>query len=183
MNTENYERKIKSDRVGKDEFFKEHLQSPIPQEERKDFTKLNYFEPDLNYRFELELEEFDQKESLKIEDTGGNLRNFLKWGKFTFKINEQDYILYAYKSHETETRLFIPFKDATSGKETYGAGRYIDLEEERDKIDDKWILDFNLATNPWCAYSNNYVCPLIPFENILKVEIKAGEKSYKKPKE
>ncbi|MCD6176553.1 MAG: DUF1684 domain-containing protein, partial [Candidatus Cloacimonetes bacterium] len=110
---------------------------------------------------------------------GGNMRDFLKWGKFTFEINNQYYILNAYKSDETETRLFIPFKDATSGKETYGAGRYIDLEEERDKIGNKWILDFNFATNPWCAYSNNYVCPLIPFENILKVEIKAGEKSYK----
>ena len=179
MNTENYKRKIKSDRIEKDKFFKEHVQSPIPLEERGNFTKLNYFEPDLAYRFELELEEFDQKESVKIEDTGGNLRDFLKWGKFTFKINEQDCILYAYKSHEAETRLFIPFKDATSGKETYGAGRYIDLEEERDKIGSKWMLDFNMATNPWCAYSNNYVCPLIPFENILKVEIKTGEKSYK----
>ncbi|MCD6181482.1 MAG: DUF1684 domain-containing protein [Candidatus Cloacimonetes bacterium] len=174
-----YERKIKRDRVGKDEFFKGHFQSPIPPEERGSFTKLHYFEPDLNYRFELELEEFDQKESVKIEDTGGNLRDFLKWGKFSFRIGDQNCVLYAYKSHDAETRLFIPFKDATSGKETYGAGRYIDLEEARDKIGTKWILDFNLATNPWCAYSKDYVCPLIPFENILKVEIKAGEKNYK----
>ena len=103
----------------------------------------------------------------------------MKWGKFTFEINKQEYVLFAYKSNEEETRLFVPFKDATSGKETYGAGRYIDLEEERDKIENKWILDLNFATNPWCAYSHNYVCPLIPFENILQVEIKAGEKSYK----
>lgn len=179
MNTENYKREIVESRIGKDNFFKTHFQSPIPQEERGAFTKLNYFDADSEYHFELELEEFDHKEKVKIEDTGGNLRDFLKWGKFTFKINEQECILYAYKSDDTETRLFIPFKDITSGKETYGAGRYIDLEEERDKLNNKWILDFNLATNPWCAYSNNYVCPLIPFENILKVEILAGEKSYK----
>ncbi|RLC49608.1 MAG: hypothetical protein DRI23_08875 [Candidatus Cloacimonadota bacterium] len=179
MNTENYERKIKSDRVGKDHFFKTRFQSPIPEEERDTFTKLNYFDADLDYRFELELEEFENKESVKIEDTGGNLRDFLKWGKFSFEINGQSCILNAYKSNETETRLFIPFKDATSGKETYGAGRYVDLEEEQHKLGNQWILDFNMATNPRCAYSNNYVCPLIPFENILKVEIKAGEKNYK----
>ncbi len=176
MNTENYKRKIIGDRIEKDKFFKEHVQSPISLEERENFTKLNYFEPNPDYRFELELEEFAYKEKVKIEDTGGNLRNFLKWGKFIFEIENSRCILNAYKSEETEKRLFIPFKDATSGKETYGAGRYIDLEEERDKIGNEWILDFNFATNPWCAYSNNYVCPLIPFENILKVEIKAGEK-------
>jgi len=116
---------------------------------------------------------------VKIEDTGGNLREFLKWGKFTFNVNGKTCFLNAYKSEEAETRLFIPFKDATNGKETYGAGRYLDLYEERDYIEDRWILDFNIATNPWCAYSHNYVCPLIPSENILKVEIKTGEKKYK----
>ena len=178
MNSKTYKNHIELNRIGKDDFFKTHFQSPIPKEERDFFTKLNYYEPNIDYRFELELEEFDHKEIVKIQDTGGNLRDFLKWGKFTFTINGQDCILYAYKSDDTETRLFIPFKDKTSGKETYGAGRYIDIEEERDKLGDKWILDFNLATNPWCAYSHNYVCPLIPFENILKVEINAGEKSY-----
>ncbi|MEA1986452.1 MAG: DUF1684 domain-containing protein [Candidatus Marinimicrobia bacterium] len=176
---ENYKTETIKNRIEKDEFFKEHDQSPILQKEKANFTKLNYFEPNIDYRFELELKEFGKKEKVKIEDTGGNLRDFLKWGKFTFTINEQKCVLFAYKSEAPETRLFIPFKDATSGKETYGAGRYLDLYEERDKIGNKWILDFNLATNPWCAYSPNYVCPLIPFENILKVEIKAGEQSYK----
>ncbi len=179
MNSREYKDQIKLNRIGKDNFFKTDSQSPVPQEERESFTKLNYFDPDFDYRFELELKEFDHKEKVKIEDTGGNLRDFLKWGKFSFEINGQSCILNAYKSNETETRLFIPFKDATSGKETYGAGRYVDLEEEQHKLGNKWILDFNMATNPWCAYSNNYVCPLIPFENILKVEIKAGEKNYK----
>ena len=179
MNAENYKKQIKYDRINKDEFFKQDFQSPIPPEEQANFRKLNYFEPDLNYRFELELEEFNKKEIVNIEDTGGNLRDFFKWGKFTFKIENNTCLLYAYKSEEGENRLFIPFKDASSGKETYGAGRYLDLYEERDKTGNKWILDFNLATNPWCAYSENYVCPLIPFENIVKVKINAGEKNYK----
>ena len=179
MNSKTYKNQVKLIRNGKDNFFKTNFQSPIQPEERTKFTRLNYFEPDLDYRFELELEKLVQQEKVKIEDSGGNLRYFLKWGKFTFEINGQACILYAYKSDETETRIFVPFKDLTSGKETYGAGRYIDLEEERNKIGSKWILDFNFATNPWCAYSHNYVCPLIPFDNILKVEIKAGEKTIK----
>ncbi|MEA2103595.1 MAG: DUF1684 domain-containing protein [Candidatus Cloacimonadota bacterium] len=174
-----YLNQVITGRKQKDEFFASDYQSPIPQEESANFTKLNYFEPDLNYRFELEMIELSEKAKIKIEDTGGNLRDFLKWGKFTFTINDQKCLIYAYKSDEAEARLFIPFKDETSGKETYGAGRYLDLYEERDKIGSKWILDFNMATNPWCAYSPNYVCPLIPFENILKVAIKAGEKNYK----
>ena len=179
MNSENYKNLIKNNRKGKDIFFKQNFQSPIPQEERSNFLKLNYYDPDIKYSFELKLEEFTYKKKVKIEDTGGNLREFLKWGKFTFNVNDRACILNAYKSEETETRLFIPFKDATNGKETYGAGRYLDLYEERDYIEDRWILDLNIATNPWCAYSHNYVCPLIPFENILNVEIKTGEKKYK----
>lgn len=178
MNTEDYKKLIKSNRALKDEFFKESYQSPIPPEERADFKSLHCFEPDLNYRFELELEEFGEKEGLKIEDTGGNMRDFIRSGKFTFKVDTTSCHLYAYKSEEGEDRLFIPFEDATGGKDTYGAGRYLDLYEE-GKTGAKWILDFNLASNPWCAYSANYVCPLIPFENILKVPINAGEKRYK----
>lgn len=178
MNTEDYKKLIKSNRALKDEFFKESYQSPIPPEERANFKSLHYFEPDLNYRFELELEEFGEKEGLKIKDTGGNMRDFIRSGKFTFKVDTTSCHLYAYKSEEGEDRLFIPFKDATGGKDTYGAGRYLDLYEE-GKTGAKWILDFNLASNQWCAYSANYVCPLIPFENILKVPINAGEKRYK----
>ncbi|MCD6177205.1 MAG: DUF1684 domain-containing protein, partial [Candidatus Cloacimonetes bacterium] len=111
MNSQEYNVQIKLNRIGKDNFFKTSFQSPIPSEKIGNFIKLNYFDPDLKYRFELELEEFDHKEKVKIEDTGGNMRDFLKWGKFTFEINNQYYILNAYKSDETETRLFIPFKD------------------------------------------------------------------------
>jgi len=78
--------------------------------------------------------------------------------------------------------LFVPFKDATSGKETYGAGRYLDLEPGRDRTQgEKWILDFNQAYNPWCAYSEAYNCPFVPTENWLEAPIYAGEKDYHLP--
>ena len=82
---------------------------------------------------------------------------------------------YIAKSH----KLFIPFRDQTGGKETYGAGRYIDIDPDKHiNADGKWILDFNVAYNPWCAYSESYTCPIVPTENWLKVPINAGEKNY-----
>jgi len=72
--------------------------------------------------------------------------------------------------------LFIPFKDATSGKETYGAARYLEIEETEVGI---FLVDFNKAYNPYCAYSEAYSCPFPPRENWLEVAIKAGEKKFK----
>jgi uncharacterized protein (DUF1684 family) len=80
-----------------------------------------------------------------------------------------------YKDH-----LFLPFTDLTSGEETYTAGRYIDLSFE-DIIDNKVVIDFNKAYNPYCAYvSGKYNCPIPPRENTLSVAILAGEKNYGK---
>ncbi len=75
--------------------------------------------------------------------------------------------------------LFIPFKDATSGPETYGAGRHLDFDAARDRTaDGKWILDLNRAYNPWCMYSEEYTCPFVPRENCLAMPIRAGEENY-----
>ena len=174
---------IEMDRKIKDRFFAEDWQSPISPEDRSKFNNLNYYLPDPNYRFELELNEHNDKKTVRIEDTNGNIRNFLRWGEFLFKINNEECILQAYKNESGEERLFIPFRDATSGKETYGAGRYIDVGYGKDFTSEgKWILDFNKAYNPWCAYSKNYVCPFVPKENWLNVPVLAGEKDYKKEK-
>jgi uncharacterized protein (DUF1684 family) len=107
------------------------------------------------------------------------MREFFRWGEFRFKIGDKDCTLQVYKSDPQEDRLFISFWDATSGKETYGAGRYLDLETGKHQTSEgKWILDFNRAYNPWCAYSKDYVCPFVPPENWLDVEVRAGEKAY-----
>ncbi len=170
---------IEMQRKEKDRFFAIHPQSPIPAEHRGQFEGLEYYPVDLAYRFELELYEHSDKKALQIEDTGGNARNFLRWGEFRFTIAGKECKLQAYKSEAAEQRLFIPFKDTTSGKETYGAGRYLDLDYDSDRTHDgDWILDFNKAYNPWCAYSENYVCPFVPPENWLDVTVRAGEKIY-----
>jgi uncharacterized protein (DUF1684 family) len=111
--------------------------------------------------------------------TKGQEQDFLRWGEFRFKVGDREQTIQAYKSDPAEERLFILFRDATSGKETYGGGRYLDLESDRDQTaEGKWILDFNKAYNPWCVYSENYTCPLVPPENQLEIPIYAGEKNY-----
>jgi uncharacterized protein (DUF1684 family) len=179
MKISNWKKTLEEERELKDGFFKAHPQSPIPLEERMRFKRLEYYPPDPNYRFELELHEHDEKKSIKIAYTMGEMKEFTRWGEFRFKIGDQEQVLQAYKSSSEEELLSIFFRDATSGKETYGAGRYLDLEPERNcTIDGKWILDFNKAYNPWCAYSEAYTCPFVPPENWLKVPIRAGEKLY-----
>lgn len=172
---------IKMERKQKDIFFSSHPQSPIIAEETLGFEGLVYYPPDQKYRFELELHEHATKDTVNVQDTQGNERQFLRWGEFRFNIQDKECTLQAYKSDPSEERLFMPFKDATSGKETYGAGRYLDLESNQHQTKEgKWVLDFNKAYNPWCAYSENYACPFTPPENWLDVPLYAGEKDFKK---
>ncbi|MBN2275873.1 MAG: DUF1684 domain-containing protein [Bacteroidales bacterium] len=170
---------IIEERNQKDLFFKNHSDSPIPFFYRQQFSGLNYYPPDPDVQFELKLHEHNEKKILKINDTKGNVRKFFRWGEFLFRIKGEECVLQAYKSHSGEEGLFVPFRDKTSGKETYGAGRYIDLDVgEHYTTDGKWILDFNKAYNPWCAYSEYYACPYVEPENWLKVTVYAGEKKY-----
>jgi len=178
METSEWIEHLKRERKGKDTFFRVHPHSPIPFEELRIFKGLDYYRIDPDYRFELKLHEHEKKNIVKMLDTKGNEREFLRWGEFRFKINGKECIIQAFKSDPKEDRLFILFRDSTSGKETYGAGRYLDLEPGRHLTDEKWILDFNQAYNPWCAYNEKYACPLVPQENCLDVAILAGEKKY-----
>jgi len=184
VETSEWRARLEREREEKDGFFAAHWQSPVPPEERGKFSGLAYYPPDPDYRFELELHEHDEKMVVRMTYTKGNEGDFLRWGEFRFRIGGEEQALQAYKSDTDEERLFIPFKDSTSGKETYGAGRYLDLEPGRDITPSgKWILDFNKAYNPWCVYSKDYTCPLVPQENWLEVGILAGEKDYHLNKE
>jgi uncharacterized protein (DUF1684 family) len=106
----------------------------------------------------------------------GTTQRYLRFGYFQFGLNNSQVILQAYKSADRDDdHLFVPFRDKTSGKETYPAARYLDLEI---RPDDTCLLDFNYAYNPYCAYSEDYICPLPPAENWLAVDIRAGELKY-----
>jgi len=179
MENGSWKEALEQERKGKDVFFATHPQSPVALEDKAMFTGLAYFPVNLDFRFELSVHEYKDREVLEIQDTAGDMRQYLRWGKFKFRIDNEECALQAYKSSPDEDQLFIPFKDGTSAKETYGAGRYLDLDPMRDRTPDgKWRLDFNKAYNPWCAYSIRFACPYVPPENWLKVPILAGEKKY-----
>jgi uncharacterized protein (DUF1684 family) len=181
MAVDAWKRQLEKERREKDAFFAGHWQSPIPPEGRAGFGGLDYYPPDPDCRFEIELHEHEEKKIVGMAYTKGEERDFIRWGEFRFRIGGEECVLQAYKSGSEEEQLFILFRDATSGQETYGAGRYLDLDAVRNRTaDGKWILDFNRAYNPWCVYSEQYTCPFVPQENRLTVPVRAGEKNYPK---
>jgi uncharacterized protein (DUF1684 family) len=179
MNIKDWKRRIESERQAKDWFFASHPNSPVPPEDRNTFEGLAYYPPDPNYRFELFLQRHQEEEIQEVTDTGGQTRQLKRLGEFQFTLDQRECALQCYQSDPAKESLFVLFKDQTSGEETYAAGRYLDLDPDTDRMSEgRWILDFNQAYNPWCAYSDHYVCPFVPPENWLDVPILAGEKEY-----
>ena len=178
--------RLEREREEKNRFLVLDPRSPVPLKERKSLVGegLSHFPPDPDLRFELVLYEHEEKNKTKVATTKGGEQEFIRWGEFRFEVKGKQCVLQAYKSDPEEERFWVPFRDETSGKETYGAGRYLDLEQERHRTaEGRWILDLNRAYNPWCAYSEAYTCPFIPPENWLEVPIRAGEKNYPFKKE
>lgn len=182
MTNDTWKAQIEADRRNKDAFFGQDWQSPISTEERAVFQGLDYYPADDRLRFELELHEHTDKRTTTMTFTKGEEREFIRWGEFRFQIDGRKCTLQAYRHDPDEEQLFVPLWDATSGNETYGAGRYLDLDPLANQTaNGKWVVDFNAAYNPWCAYSDAYTCPVVPAENRLTVPVRAGEKSYLKP--
>jgi uncharacterized protein (DUF1684 family) len=166
------------ERMEKDVFFRSEDNSPILPNERPDFHGLSYYPVNPDLRFSVTLHRYARPNSIRLTTNTGEIRSGLRYGYFDFKVANQNCRLQVYRLEDAashEASLFIPFRDATSGKETYGAGRYIDLKENTSGIYD---LDFNRAYNPYCAYNTKYSCPVPPAENTLGVPIRAGEKKY-----
>ena len=172
---------VERHREEKDEYFRSSPSSPIPADQREAFDGLSYYSPDPDLRFELPLREHDEKGRVTVGTSTEGEREYVRWGEFRFEVGGDAVSLQAYKADPDDDRLWVPFRDATSGEETYGAGRYLDVEPDPHRSDGKWTLDFNAAYNPTCAYSDAYECPLPPTENWLDVEIPAGEKTYAGP--
>ncbi|WP_435063979.1 DUF1684 domain-containing protein [Halobaculum sp. EA56] len=177
IDAEAYADRVRERRRRKDEFFGDHPRSPVPQSARDDFPGLNYFDPDPAYRSEAALREHDDPDRITVETTRDGVREYDNVGAFRVAVDGEDVTVQAYRSPGETDRLWVPFRDATAGEETYPAGRYLDLEDPDDRTDDgAWVLDFNAAYNPYCAYNEAYECPLVPTDNWLDVAIRAGER-------
>ncbi len=138
------------------------------------FKRLRYYPVDPAYRIRARFEPPAGADSLTLTTSTGEPQTYLIAGSAHFRLQGQNCSLLVLYVGPGEN-LFVPFMDATSGKTTYGAGRY--LEAPRPDSDEI-ILDFNLAYNPYCAYVDAYTCPFPPRQNILPVAIEAGEKNY-----
>lgn len=172
-----YARDVWAERRRKDDAFRQSTWSPLPPSRLRTFEGLAYFRPDVSYRFDgLRLEPIgdDAGASFEIQTSDARPRPAYRLGRLRFAIEARELVLTAYRVGSSGSDpLFVPFRDATSGRETYGAGRYLDIRVEADG---SFVLDFNFAYSPYCAYADGYSCPLPPAENWLPVRIEAGER-------
>lgn len=169
---------IERERKIKDKYLKEYPDSPIPHQNRDSFAGLSYYPVNQRFRFRVQLQPYEVPEIVSIVTGAGTEQQYVRLGFFEFTVEGTTCMLQVYKSVQprgTEEGLFIPFRDKTSGIETYGAARYVDIPENEKGT---YELDFNKAYHPYCAYNDGYVCPVAPKENWLTVEIRAGEKLF-----
>ncbi|GAB3779444.1 DUF1684 domain-containing protein [Spirosoma horti] len=168
---ETYRQEVAAKRTEKDQFMRTNGESPI--QDKASFKGLSYFSPDPAYRVVARLEPFaDKTQKLVVHMSDGSEEVYEKFAHAVFSLNGEAHRLLIVKLANTYSILF---RDATSGKETYGGGRYIELNPAQVS-DSQAIIDFNTAYNPYCAYNPRYACPLPPNENKLPMAVKAGEK-------
>lgn len=160
-------------RRDKDDFYRTDWQSPLTDEQKKAFKGLSYFDENPALKMEVGVAEFKEKQEITMQTSTGDIQTYRRFGRINFTVDGQEAELTIYADGDD---FFLPFADALAGKETYGAGRYI---EPVSLGKDKFLVDFNYAYNPYCAYNERWSCPIPPAENRLKVAIRAGEKIYK----
>lgn len=148
-------------------------QSPL--NEKGDTALITYFPPDPDYRVNADVEKFDKKMTVPLLTNKGKEEEYHRYARLHFRLKGESLSLILYQHVENATEFFLPFTDKTNGKETYGAGRYLQIP---DSFNGKptMELDFNRAFNPYCAYNEDFNCPIPPESNQLSVAVKAGEK-------
>lgn len=162
--------------------YKDASESPLTEEDRKEFEGLDFFKYDSTYVVEALFTRTENEAPFKMKTTTDRLPVYVKYGILEFFIKDEIFQLNVYqnqdliKQEDYEDYLFLPFSDETNGIESYGGGRYIDLRIPKDNT---VVIDFNSAYNPYCAYNHKYSCPIVPRENYLKTRIEAGVKKFK----
>lgn len=174
-----WEARLAQSRERKDDLMRDPAGSPLLAEDIPTFEGLPYYEPDPDYYFVGRIQYYPEPEKLEITTTAGEQRPGEKIGWISFELDGTVYRLQVY--HMLDNALagfFLPFRDTTAGSETYPSGRYVELDGPQGG---PYVLDFNRAYNPSCAYGapERFACPVTPRENHLTVAIRAGERGYK----
>lgn len=163
--------------------YKDATTSPLKDRDRAEFEGLDFFKVDSLYVVTAKFTRTADEAVFKMKTTTDRLPEYVKYGAVTFNIGKKSFKLNVYQNQDLIKKpdyvdyLFLPFLDDTNGKESYGGGRYIDL---RIPESDTLVIDFNKAYNPYCAYNDTYSCPIVPRENYLNIEIRAGVKAFDK---
>ncbi|NPD45694.1 MULTISPECIES: DUF1684 domain-containing protein [unclassified Lentimicrobium] len=180
-NRQAYKDEIIKDRLSKDSTFRVIDKSPLSSDQIDHFIGLEYFEIDEKYMVEAHLEYEDTGAIIKLKTSTDRLPDYKVFGNVVFELDGKKFRLKAYQNinHQKDSLykdfLFLPFTDDNSTVLTYGGGRYIDFKIPETKT---FIVDFNKAYNPYCAYNHRWSCVIPPRENSLPIAINAGEKKY-----
>lgn len=163
------------------EHYSNKEKSPLMPKDLKKFKGLNFFKLNSDFCFKAKLLVTPNQEPFNFQTTRGHKATYVKYGEIHFEYNNKKYSLEAYaripkNNEKSDNSLFVPFTDLTSGDTTYGGGRYLDYDIPTNG---EIILDFNQCYNPYCAYNNNYSCPITPEVNHLEILIEAGVKKFK----
>lgn len=173
-----YVREVLKEREEKDQYMRSSQESPFYSDPAS-FTGLKYFPPDLKYKITANLTRIEQKKQVLLATNDGKQERYVEYAYAEFDFmgfHNKLLILEIIDEGVSRGKLFLAFGDGTSAKETYGAGRYLDIEKVQGS--NTITLDFNKAYNPYCAYNDKFSCPLPPQENLLVIPINAGEKIY-----
>jgi len=166
--------------------FKDASKSPLKNKDLKSFKGLDFFTVDSSYIIIASIEKTPDTPFLGMATNTEEKSYYRKFGILTFTLKDKEMQLTLYESLEEsenpvfEDYLFLPFTDETSGSDSYGGGRYMDVFKSKINTNGTLELNFNNTYNPYCAYNDDYSCPLTPRDNHLSMEILAGVKDFKK---
>ena len=176
---EDYIEKIDTERERQFKYIRFNVESPLTEEQKRGLQSLTFYPIDPVYRVKAKLLSIEIKKIREVPLTDGSTERYLEHSFAEFELGgKTKKVLLMQSLNESDMRnFFLAFADATSGKETYGGGRYLNVRQDgKNSI----TIDFNLAFNPYCAYNPDFACPLPPRENILDIAIPVGEKNYDK---
>ena len=171
---EEYKNSVLEIRGEKEDYLRTNSESPFVQDQ-KEVDEFSYFPIDKKYKVNAKVERIKKRQLTLIQNSDGSSQRYHNYAWLRFDIAGKQQRLLVLKP-TIGTEFFLGFADGTSGVTSYGGGRYLDIEAIKG---DRVTLDFNLAYNPYCAYSAKFMCPFPPKENILSTNIEAGEKDYK----
>ncbi|OOG68758.1 DUF1684 domain-containing protein [Algoriphagus sp. A40] len=176
---EAYLEKVEKERERQFKYIRFNIESPLTEEQKRAFTKLNFYDIDPAYKIKARIVPIENKKVREVPLTDGSKQRYIEHSFAEFELGgKTNKLLLLQAMDEADKRnFFLAFADETSARETYGGGRYLNVRQDgKNSI----TIDFNLAYNPYCAYNPDYACPIPPKENLLDIAIPVGEKNYTK---